>query len=131
MLERRCVLDHGNHSVNCLIAVVFAFTVGILCDKLHAEDSTVVWIAPEAVEAKKSCFHKVELLSKPPILVDVPSECHSLVFWRIRMDSAKGDWHLLNDEDKNFLKETAERIASKQYKNTKIEYTSVEGKLPE
>ena len=89
---------------------------GIIIGSLRGQDdvpctaSAVAWIAPEAVEAK------VE---------------GKLIFYRIRMNKAKGDWHLVNDEDKRFLDETARRIASGQYQDTKIEYTSVGGKLPQ
>jgi hypothetical protein len=96
-----------------------------MCGAARAEESTVVWIAPEAQDAQ----------IRPPqcikaALAEMPKECYKLVFWRIHMDSARGDWHLLVDEDRRFLKETAERIANGQYKSTKIEWTSLDGKLP-
>jgi hypothetical protein len=47
------------------------------------------------------------------------------------MDSARGGWHLYNEEDRHFLQQTAQRIASGQYKNTKIEWTVLTGSLPE
>jgi len=54
----------------------------------------------------------------------------TLLFWRIRMDSALGNWHLYNAEDAKFLKETADRIKHGQYRHTKIEWATIEGRLP-
>jgi hypothetical protein len=54
-----------------------------------------------------------------------------LKFWRINMDSAKGDWHLYNEaDDKKFLQDVATRIASGQYNHTRLEWTSVVARLP-
>lgn len=48
-----------------------------------------------------------------------------IYFWRLVMggkDSGKGDWHLYNKEDANWLKEAS--------KNAQIEWTVMEGRLP-
>ena len=83
---------------------------------------TVAWIAPEALD--------------PPCLVshrpgETPGPCvPKLKFWRLHMDNAKGDWHLYNEEDKRFLQQTAERIANGQYRDTRLEWTTLAGNLP-
>ena len=58
--------------------------------------------------------------------------CHKdfVRFWRINYDGKKGFWHKFNDEDKKFLADTAARIKSGQYENSKIEWFALEGKLP-
>ncbi len=102
-----------------------ALVVGILAIVL------AVWLLtqqPLRGQDEVPCTSVVTAWIHPEAAVD---KLHGkLVFWRLHMNSAQGDWHLLNDEDQDFLKQTAIRIANGQYKDTKLEYTSVEGKLP-
>ena len=82
----------------------------------------VAWIAPEASD------HACLASNRPG---EILGPCiPTLKFWRLHMESAKGDWHLYNEEDKRFLQQTAQRIANGQYKHTKLEWTTLTGSLP-
>jgi hypothetical protein len=83
---------------------------------------TVTWIAPEALGRACVANNRPAAISGPCI--------PTLKFWRLHMDSARGDWHLYNEEDKHFLQQTAQRIANGQYKHTRLEWTTLTGSLP-
>jgi hypothetical protein len=86
------------------------------------QSDPVAWIAPEALD------HACLASNRPD---QITGHCIPKVkFWRLRMDSTRGDWHLYNAEDKHFLQQTAQRIASGQYNNSKIEWTTLTGSLP-
>jgi hypothetical protein len=86
------------------------------------QSDSVLWIAPEVLDHSCLASNRAGAVTRP---------CDpTLKFWRLHMDSAKGDWHLYNEADKHFLQETAQRIADGQYKNTRIEWTTMTGSLP-
>jgi hypothetical protein len=88
----------------------------------HCLSDPVAWIAPEVRDNACSASNKQD---------EIAGSCMpTLKFWRLHMDSARGGWHLYNEEDRHFLQQTAQRIASGQYKNTKIEWTVLTGSLP-
>jgi hypothetical protein len=82
----------------------------------------VVWIAPEALDHACLASNRPDGRTGPCI--------PKVKFWRLRMDSARGNWHLYNEEDKHFLQQTAQRMAAGQYNNSKLEWTTLTGSLP-
>ena len=86
------------------------------------QSDPVAWIAPEALDHACLASNRSNEITKPCI--------QKVKFWRLRVDSARGDWHLYNEEDKDFLQQTAHRIAAGQYYNSKLEWTTLTGSLP-
>ena len=82
----------------------------------------VVWIAPEALDHACLASNRSDGRTGPCV--------PKIKFWRLRMDSARGNWHLYNEEDNHFLQQTAQLMAAGQYNNSKLEWTTLTGSLP-
>ena len=121
--------------LGCIILVALSASL-LAQDDVPCRSDGVAWISPEAVSTINlsdigSCPYDISRLTyqnRFKAFAQPNRKC--LVFWRIKMDSAHGDWHLFNQEDKRFLVETARGIASGRYPTTVIEWTALAGNLP-
>lgn len=105
-------------TITMLIAMAaFVAAIWLLCPKAEGQTklaqpcaSAAVWIRPEAAIDK---LHD------------------KLVFYRIKTRGQFGEWHLFTESDKEYLSGIAKQIVNEpEYGDAKIEWTSVEGKLP-
>lgn len=96
--------------------LAFVITVWLLAGPAHGQETCIapaqplfVWMHPNAA---MDFMH------------------HKLVFYRVGHGELKGEWHLYHDDDKTYLSNIAEKIVNGEMKDDKIEWTTVEGKLP-
>ena len=89
----------------------------------------VVWLLVCPSFAQDPCpAQPITVWMRPEAAVDF---LHGkLVFYRVGHGDVKGDWHLYNDGDKKYLSNLAAQIINGQMRDDKIEWATVEGKLP-
>ena len=103
---------------------------------VEADQDRATWLSPAvAVKFVGAAGTTTVACTCTALLLEQIKQQHhvKLTFYRLHMDSGKGDWHLFNEEDVRMLREIQDKIDNGQYSKTKIEWQSrlVDEGLPE